>query len=135
MSQLAALLRSLHTPPAKAANSANPRPPQGAEVQKISGISTISRGVDTDTHFDVPEQTADATPEAGLPPLPARLEADPSIERAFVSRWDCGAMVITLAVRGVGTCELLIPPERFNADSLDDYNRLAGCILNPETPT
>lgn len=65
----------------------------------------------------------------------AQLEKTPDIERAFVNRWEGDVMIVTLAVRGIGTCELSIPRERFGADSLEDYDRLAACILNAEGPT
>lgn len=60
----------------------------------------------------------------------ARLEANPAIKRAFVSRWDGDVMIVTLAVRAVGTCELSIPRERLS--SLEDYPDLAACIPNAE---
>ena len=59
----------------------------------------------------------------------AQLEANPSVARAFVNRFrEDGTMILTLAIRGVGTGELLIPAERFNQGSLDDYAALLGII-------
>ena len=59
----------------------------------------------------------------------AQLEAHPTVQRAFVNRFDAdGTMVVTLAIRDVGTGELLIPTERFNQASLDDYAALLGII-------
>jgi hypothetical protein len=64
--------------------------------------------------------------------LLARLEAEPDIKRAFVSRWEGDVLLVTLAVRGVGTCELLIPEARFNSNALADYSLLAACVKDAE---
>jgi hypothetical protein len=58
----------------------------------------------------------------------AKLRADPGVKRAFYSRVEHGNIIITLAIRGIGTGELLIPAERFNKDSLDDYGALLACF-------
>lgn len=58
-----------------------------------------------------------------------QLAAHPNIKRAFVNRFEPdGTMILTLAIRGVGTGELLIPANRFTQGSLDDYGALLGCI-------
>jgi hypothetical protein len=59
----------------------------------------------------------------------AQLVAHPNIKRAFVNRFaDDGTMIVTLAIREVGTGELHIPAERFSQSSLDDYGALLECI-------
>jgi hypothetical protein len=58
----------------------------------------------------------------------AQLTADPEVQRAFCNRFENGDLIVTLAVRDVGTCELLIPAERFNSGSLDDYAALLACL-------
>jgi hypothetical protein len=51
------------------------------------------------------------------------------VRRAFVNRFDAdGTMIVTLAIRGVGTGELKIPAARFNQASLDDYAALLRCM-------
>ena len=60
----------------------------------------------------------------------AQLRSNPNVQRAFVNRFEQGAMIVTLAVRGVGTCELAIPAERFNAANLDDYAALLACLTS-----
>jgi hypothetical protein len=51
------------------------------------------------------------------------------VRRAFVNRFDAdGTMIVTLAIRGVGTGELKIPAARFNQASLDEYAALLGCM-------
>jgi hypothetical protein len=58
-----------------------------------------------------------------------QLAAHPNIKRAFVNRFESdGTMILTLAIRGVGTGELLIPAERFDQASLDDYGALLKCF-------
>jgi hypothetical protein len=66
--------------------------------------------------------------EAARQQVLAQLTANPAVQRAFVNRFDDGAMIVTLAVREIGTCELLIPAERFNAANLDDYAALLECL-------
>jgi hypothetical protein len=62
----------------------------------------------------------------------AQLQANPTVQRAFVNRFNPdGSMIVTLAIRGVGTGELLIPAERFSQASLDDYAALLACIEGP----
>jgi hypothetical protein len=59
----------------------------------------------------------------------SQLACNPAMQRAFVNRFEPdGSMIVTLAIRGVGTGELKIPSARFNAASLDDYAALLGCI-------
>lgn len=58
----------------------------------------------------------------------AQLAANPTVKRSFVTRFENGTLIVTLAVRGIGTCELLISAERFTRDSLDDYDALLDCI-------
>jgi len=59
----------------------------------------------------------------------AQLEAHPTVKRAFVNRFEAdGTMIVTLAIRGVGTGELKIPADRFNQDTLDDYGALLNTI-------
>lgn len=58
-----------------------------------------------------------------------QLAANPSVRRAFVNRFNPDeTMVLTLAIRDIVTGELLIPAERFNQASLDDYGALLACI-------
>jgi hypothetical protein len=75
----------------------------------------------------------DATPDrdrkAARRQVLAQLKAHPTIKRAFVNRFEPdGTMIVTLAIRGVGTGELRIPAARFSQASLDDYAALLGCI-------
>jgi hypothetical protein len=59
----------------------------------------------------------------------AQLEANPSVLRTFVNRFEPdGTCVVTLAIRGVGTGELKIPADRFNQSTLDDYGALLNTI-------
>jgi hypothetical protein len=54
----------------------------------------------------------------------ARLEAHPTISRAFVTRLEGNVLIVALAVRGVGTCELAIPADRFDRNRLADFDTL-----------
>lgn len=58
----------------------------------------------------------------------ARLSAHPAIERAFVTRWEAGNLIVTLAIRGVGTGELVISGDRIDRDDLQGYALLLGCL-------
>jgi ribosomal protein S6 len=66
--------------------------------------------------------------EAARQEVLARLAANPNVQRAFVNRIEDEGVVVTLAVRDVGTCELMMPAERFNPESLGDYWALVACI-------
>jgi hypothetical protein len=58
----------------------------------------------------------------------AQLEAHPTIRRAFINRFESDVLILTLAIRDVGTAELHIPAERFNQNSAADYAALLGCV-------
>jgi hypothetical protein len=62
----------------------------------------------------------------------ARLAAHPDVKRAFVTRFEGDTLIVTLAVRGVGTCELAIPGDRFNREDLADYDALLACLSKAE---
>jgi hypothetical protein len=133
MSKLAQLLRSA-VGAANLANSANPDDASG----KVSNISNISSGAspksllpgDLETHAEGSKAaTLSSAQAAARQEVLAQLEAHPTIKRAFVNRFDeDGTMVVTLAIRGVGTGELLIPADRFHQGSLDDFGALIDCV-------
>lgn len=61
--------------------------------------------------------------------VPAQLEANPRVERAFVNRFDeTGLMILTLAIRGIWTGEPFIPAERLSQGLTNDYAALLECI-------
>jgi hypothetical protein len=60
----------------------------------------------------------------------AYLDEHPDIRRAFVSRWDGDVMILTLAVRDIGTCELMIAEDRLSSPA--DYDRLVTCLFDVE---
>jgi hypothetical protein len=135
MSKLAQFLKSTvgSANPANSANSANSDDASG----KISNFSNISRGVSADSFLSDAEPQPEESQSAILSPVQeaarrevlAQLEAHPAVQRAFVNRFEHdGTMIVTLAIRGVGTGELLIPAERFSQSSLDDYAALLGLI-------
>jgi|HubBroStandDraft_1064217.scaffolds.fasta_scaffold45655_2 hypothetical protein len=66
--------------------------------------------------------------EAAMQEVLALLTANPAVRRTFVTRFEHDALVVTLAIRGVGTGELLIPAERFNPQALDDFAALLACM-------
>jgi hypothetical protein len=67
--------------------------------------------------------------EAAQADVLSQLARNPAVQRAFVNRFEPdGTMIVTLAIRGVGTGELKIPAARFNQASLNDYAVLLGCI-------
>jgi non-ribosomal peptide synthetase component F len=66
--------------------------------------------------------------EAARQDVLSRLAVHPDVMRAFNTRFEHESMIVALAVRGVGTCELAIPIERFNPANLDDYAALLACL-------
>ena len=58
----------------------------------------------------------------------AQLHRNPDVLRAFVTRFEEGLLIISLAVRGIGTCELSIPADRIDPSNLADYAALLNCF-------
>jgi hypothetical protein len=73
-----------------------------------------------------------ATQESARTYVLTRLEACPTLRRAYVTRFEGDALIVTLAIRGVGTCELSVPPDRFNRHDLADFARLDRCLIEPQ---
>jgi hypothetical protein len=71
--------------------------------------------------------------EAARREVLAQLAANPTVQRALCNRFENGALIITLAIRGIGTGELLIPAERFNPGRLEDYAALLACLDAQDT--
>jgi hypothetical protein len=63
----------------------------------------------------------------------AELKAHPTVRRAFCTRFEDGALIVTLAIRDVGTCDLLIPAERFDSSKPGDYAALLECLTGNGT--
>ena len=72
------------------------------------------------------ERSRAAAAEGAHQEVIARLEAHPDIQRAFVTRHDGGVLVVTLAVRHVGTCELHIAADRVHGPQ--DWAALIACL-------
>jgi len=66
--------------------------------------------------------------EAARQGVLARLAAHPDVTRAFETRFEGDTLIVALAVRGIGTCELAIPTERFSSANPDDYAALLACL-------
>lgn len=60
----------------------------------------------------------------------AVLERHPHVERAYTTRWEGNALIVSLAVRNVGMCELAIPRERIR--DMADYAALLVVLGAPE---
>lgn len=56
----------------------------------------------------------------------ARLEAHPAVKRAFMTRWEGDLLVVTLAIRGVGTGELAIARDSLGRPQ--DFAALLECL-------
>lgn len=77
---------------------------------------------------DPEELVLTAAQEAGRREVLARLEAHPLIQRTFTTRWENGALIVTLGIRGVGTGELAISGERMSGGDLNAYSTLLDCL-------
>lgn len=102
----------------------------GSPDRHLKSCSSLCTEFRRACHHDAPPLSAAS--QAAQCDVLARLEADPTIRRAFVSRFEGDVMILTLAVRDVGMCELAIPAETFDRDSLADYQALAACVGSPE---
>jgi hypothetical protein len=97
----------------------------------VSSASTIPDA--GGTHLSVDEdKPLTAEQEAARQQVLALLAAHATIKRAFCNRFQDGSLIITLAIRGVGTGELLIPAERFNQRTLGDLAALLDCMKDTE---
>jgi hypothetical protein len=72
-----------------------------------------------------------AVQEAARTEVLARLESNPTVTRAFATRSEGDTLIVTLAVRGLGTCEIGISPDRFNRDTFADFGLLTRCLERP----
>jgi hypothetical protein len=93
-------------------------------ADKQSNYSASINPAPDDT--DVPPFSA--VQEAARLEMLAKLAAHPTVERAFATRWEAGALIVTLAIRGIGTGELLIPADRMGRDDLKAYGQLLECL-------
>jgi hypothetical protein len=128
MSKLSDFLKA-QVSPANPAKPAKPAKPANS-VERISTFSDFSSGVSENSLLS-DDLSASLSPiqETAREQVLAQLEANPTVQRAFVNRFnEDGTMVVTLAIRGVGTGELLIPAARFSRESLDDFGVLLECI-------
>ncbi len=111
---------------------------QTSMVRNCKTSETPSAGFEVPLHTRLNAENSISGPflspeqETARADVLAQLEANPSVQRAFTTRFlDDGTLVVTLAIRGIGTCELKIPADRFNRNSLDDYAALINCIGAP----
>ncbi len=74
------------------------------------------------------------TQEAARQDVLAQLKANPRIKRAFTNRFEHGYLIVTLAIRGVGTGELSIPADRFDPAKPADYAALLDCMDTRSQP-
>jgi hypothetical protein len=125
-------IRSLADPNAPPAATANPA--TSATHQANGGGSATAT-----TATDVAKVAAVAVATGGLPQLSPveeaarqevlrRLEIHPDVMRAFVCRFERDVLIVSLAVRGIGTCELSIPRDRFNQNSVAQLGALLRCL-------
>lgn len=126
MSKLAEFLKSTWTP-ANPAISANP----DEQAPKISNISEISSGISAFSESPAshePVAPLSSEQEAARRQVLADLEANPSVMRTMCNRFEDDKLIVTLAIRDIGTCELLIPAERFDRSKLSNYAALFMCL-------
>lgn len=107
-------------------------------VGNFAAYSSPGEGPNADSQTTTRAREAEALPplspalQAARADVLARLDAAPTIRSAFVNRFEGDVMILTLAVRGVGTCELAIPSERFSRSDLGDYDALAASVTRAE---
>jgi hypothetical protein len=132
MSKLAEFLKT-HSLTANPANSAIPY----RDISNFSDFSSEGRedlrlphDAESRTRVELDDRVHSLSPaqEAARQDVLAQLAANPIVKRSFTTRFENGDLIVTLAIRGIGTCELKIPAERFNRESLDDYAALVACF-------
>jgi hypothetical protein len=119
------------TPPQKVAELAGVA--AGSDVpdtERVAELATVA-GSRHDASGDEPSdgcQPLSPVQEAARRQVLAKLKNHPTVKRAFCNRFEDGALIVTLAIRDVGTCELLIPAERFDSSKLGNYAALLECF-------
>jgi hypothetical protein len=104
----------------------------------MSGASKASKSPSAGSAGASPAHihSSEGDPIAGLTPIQesarrwvlGQLQGYPNIQRAFCNRFEDGALIVTLAIRDVGTCELLVPAESFDRSKLSDFTSLLECL-------
>ena len=107
------------TAPSKLTEPTQAAEPTLTEPTKPSSVS--SAGADPHTKLS-------SVQEAARKDVLAWLESHPTAKRAFATRVESDVLIVTLALRDVGTCELSIPSDRFNRNSLADWRALLSCL-------
>ena len=126
MFSIKALAVGAATATANPATSATPGPIDAAaepatpattatDVAKVAAVAVAA---------GVPSELS-AVQEAARSEALARLAAQPSVKRAFVSRVEGGIAIISLAIRDLATGELAIPADRLD---LRDLQTLILCL-------
>jgi hypothetical protein len=96
------------------------------ESERVAELATVA-GSSHDSESDEWPSLSPAQDAARRWVL-AKLKNHPNVKRAFCNRFEDGALIVTLALRNVGTCELLIPAERFDSSKPEDYAALLECL-------
>lgn len=89
-----------------------------ARVARVAAVAVADR--------DLPELSA--VQESMRLEVLSRLETHPEVVRAFVCRFESDVLIVSLAVCGIGTCELSIPRDRFNQHALTDFAAVLQCL-------
>ena len=92
----------------------------------VAKVAAVAVAVPVQSDVEAPPLTRPH--EAARQEVLARLEAHPSVERAFVTRWEADTLLVTLGIRSVGTGELSIPCERMRQGDLAAYSALLDCL-------
>ena len=102
----------------------------GSLDSHFNSTATPSAGSVGASHRQINSCDGQLTPvqESARGKVLAQLAADPAVQRAFCNRFENGVLIVTLAIRGIGTCELLIPAERFDARELKNFAALLECL-------
>lgn len=131
MSRLAALLKAKSAPPATHATSATSPPAAAGQAPEVAEVATVAASQSQKSDAAADQLTPERT--KAYQHVLRELEANPAVARTFSTRWESDVLIVTLAVRGVGMCELQISAERFSGSRLDDYESLAVCVANVDT--
>ena len=97
-------------------------------VEPASRLTDDQRQLVRQHKLEVLRELADELRDASRQQVLDRLDARPAVDRAFVTRWEGDTLVVMLGLRGIGTCELAIPQERFVAEGLAGHVALLECL-------
>ena len=108
---VADLIRKRETGKPANANPAKAAKDGQAKGEPLARLATLALA-------NLPDSASSSPADERIEKMVAKLEADPDLRYAMATDADPYAVILTLAIRGKGACELRIPKSRCDAFAL-----------------